>query len=246
MIQTELAEHAYKLAHQGIPIFPCNAQKQPCTKKGYLDATSDPDIARRMFLSYRNAALISMVTGAKTGIVVIDIDPVGLRWFRSIITRFRETRMDETPRKGLHLHYRYNGTDIRNSAGKLAKGVDVRGEGGSCIIPPSPGYQIIHDVEIAPLPRWIFNRLTKKPKEDDSGEVRGSGNIDALCRTVAASTEGQRNAILYWASCRLREAITARNASIGDQEVLLSAALQAGLPRIEALSTIKSGLRDMH
>jgi hypothetical protein len=242
MTLAELADHAYVFALQGVPVFPCFASKKPATKHGYLDATTDPEKTRAMFLGCRGAELISMVTGSKTGVVVIDIDPQGIRWFQSHITRFPETSIDETPRKGMHLFYKYAGTNIRNSTSKIANGIDVRGEGGSIIIPPSPGYTTIHEVEMAPLPAWIVRKLTRKSKKDlePTGDV--SGNIEALQKFVAASPEGERNGRLFWASCRLRENIAVGKASVADQTGLLNAAIQCGLARPEAWATIRSGL----
>jgi hypothetical protein len=242
MTPRELADHAHDIASQGLMVFPCRLNKVPATKHGFLDATSDPTEAWGLFMNCEGAALISIATGSRTGIIAIDIDPQGMRWFQTHITKFPETRIDETPRKGFHLLYRSTDTRIRNSCGKIAKGIDVRGEDGSCIIAPGPGYTTIHDVELAPLPEWIVRKLTKKPKAEKIDEGAGSGNVGALERFVSASPVGERNNRLYWAANKLREAVAAGNASASDQRVLLSAAVQAGLSRPEASATIRSGM----
>ena len=61
---------------------------------------------------------------------------------------------------------------------------------------------------------------------------------------VATSPEGQRNSVLFWASCRAGDAVREGKA---DEDfvidVLLEAATRAGLPQLEAARTIKSEMR---
>ena len=48
--------------------------------------------------------------------------------------------MTSVTNRGYHLFFKMpeDGSDIRNSAGKVAKGIDVRGTGGYVVLPPSP------------------------------------------------------------------------------------------------------------
>jgi hypothetical protein len=54
---------------------------------------------------------------------------------------------------------------VRNSASKksLACGVDVRGEGGYVIFPPSVGYRVISDTPIAHWPDWLLTLALPPP-----------------------------------------------------------------------------------
>jgi hypothetical protein len=55
---------------------------------------------------------------------------------------------------------------VRNSASRegFAEGVDVRGDGGYIIMPPSPGYQVISDAPIAHWPDWLLQPGLVLPK----------------------------------------------------------------------------------
>ncbi len=74
-----------------------------------------------------------------------------------------ETVRAETGGGGEHHFFRHPGGEVRNSAGKLGAGVDVRGDGGYIVVPPSPhpsGRRYTWDVEPddceLPLPPdWI-------------------------------------------------------------------------------------------
>jgi hypothetical protein len=93
---------------------------------------------------------------------------------------------------------------VGNSAGKLGNGVDIRGEGGYAILPPSRRadgrrYQWVEDcgTPIA-APAWLAELITK-PKHD---EPRQSGNgverdsnwahvaLERECAGVASAAEG--------------------------------------------------------
>lgn len=146
----------------GLPCFPCDANKRPLTDHGFKDATTDPDRLRVMFADPR-AVMIGVPTGAATGFVVVDVDvkngAQGGAWLDANSERFTQTRTIRTSSGGLHLCYIHPGQRVKNSASKIAPGVDVRGDGGYVIVPPSPGYAVADDAPLAEIPDWLLPAL---------------------------------------------------------------------------------------
>ena len=71
-------------------------------------------------------------------------------------------------RKGAHLYFILPpAANIRNSAGRLGKGLDIRGEGGYVVAPPSlhaSGLRYEWDFDqstIADLPSWLIAKTSK-------------------------------------------------------------------------------------
>lgn len=134
MTEPRLALAALQYAEAGWRVFPIkpDAKAPPLTRHGSKDATSDVFAVRRLW-ELTPAANIGLATG--NGLAVIDVDPRsgGVR-----DSAWPETLTARTPSGGLHLYY---GTEfeVRNSASALAPGVDVRGEGGYVVAPPSEG-----------------------------------------------------------------------------------------------------------
>ena len=65
---------------------------------------------------------------------------------------------------GIHLYFRYpRGREIRNSAGLLGPGLDVRGEGGYVAVPPSRTQGTYEWVDTSPLAEasWLIERLAE-------------------------------------------------------------------------------------
>ena len=63
-----------------------------------------------------------------------------------------------------HVFFRNpRGTEIRNSAGLLGAGLDVRGEGGYVVVPPSRTQSSYQWVDSSPLAEasWLIERLTE-------------------------------------------------------------------------------------
>lgn len=164
---TTMHEAAAFLA-QTWPIFPCDANKRPLTAHGFKDATRDPHEARAMC---RNAASLGMPTGRASGVVVIDIDVkngrAGADWLAANEHRLPRTRRHRTQSGGFHLLFLAPADrSIRNSASKVANGVDVRGDGGYIIVPPSPGYSVTDDAMPAEMPDWLIAALDPpKPRQ---------------------------------------------------------------------------------
>ena len=79
----------------------------------------------------------------------------GDRWETRRAAQLGKTRIHSTLSGGRHYLFRH-ADGVRNGAGKLAPGIDVRGEGGYVIMPPSPGYSVIHHRDLRamePTPR---------------------------------------------------------------------------------------------
>jgi hypothetical protein len=216
-----------------VPVFPCRADKTPASRHGFKDASAEPVLIRRLF-GVPGAALIGMPTGEPSRIVAIDIDPDAFDWFqrRDKLGLFGATRRHRTPRAGVHLFYRHRSLELRNSAGKLARGCDIRGQGGYAILPPSPGYIVLCASPPAPMPAWVIAALTPAPRLQRRHQA-ASSSPNRLARFVAAGPIGERNNRLFWAACRPDADITS----------LLAAALAAGLPESEAARTIASARR---
>lgn len=177
-----IIEAAIEIAQGGIEVFPVHigATKKPLTRRGQhtdrnWSATTDPAHIRQ-WPPATNA--IGMPTG--NGRVVIDIDSAkgGERddaWPETFTVRTRSG--------GLHLHY-WTSAKIRNSASRLAPHVDVRGEGGYVVIPPTPGYEELGG-PFTQLPDWLVEQC---------GRHRGYGA--GLAESPKLVPLGERNAHL--------------------------------------------------
>jgi len=150
----------------GVPVFPCDAHKRPLTAHGFKDATADPAVIRRMFQNPA-AVMIGMPTGAIVGWIVVDVDvkngAQGAAWLDANSHRMVQTRTIRTGSGGLHLYFRCPAQPTKNSASKIAPGIDVRSSGGYVIVPPSPGYAVADDAPVADVPEWLLPALIISP-----------------------------------------------------------------------------------
>ena len=124
------------------PVSPKN--KKPLTPHGCKDAKKNVGAIKAWWKKWPDAN-IGIATGSASNLVVIDEDcdeDKGLDGLQSVTEwerihgKLPTTYMCLTGRGDYHLYFRYDGTDIKNRAG-LLEGVDVRGEGGYVIAPPS-------------------------------------------------------------------------------------------------------------
>lgn len=127
-------------------------------------------------------------TGARprgSGIFVVDLDgdPAIDAW-NALEREGGEvrTREVETPR-GAHLYFEHPGFPVKNSAGALAPGIDIRGEGGFVVGPGSPHrsggtYRLAELGDPRPAPAWLVDWLRERsaPTEIQTypGDVEGA------------------------------------------------------------------------
>ena len=121
-------------------------------------------------------ANIGLVTGAPSGFVALDVDPrhgghVSLEELEAKLGELPKTVEAETGSGGRHILFKHPGTKVSNSAGLLGPGLDVRGDGGYIVAPPSlhaSGRRYTWDptrhpaqMEPAELPLWLQEGLTR-------------------------------------------------------------------------------------
>ena len=225
----EILAAALDYAKRGIPVFPVmpTAKKKPFTTNGFYDATTDEKQIRAWWKQWPKA-MIGAPTGEASGFWVLDPDvdpkknlngPAELDKLLAIHGPLPPTRGVITPR-GRHYHFRMNGADIRNSTSKIAPGIDVRGNGGYIVLPPSVRnngavYQWSGSIDdtLADAPDRLVelareaNSKTKTRLPQPQPQPRAKGNgagssrderwarkiLEEECALIAAAPDGQRN-----------------------------------------------------
>lgn len=166
-----------------------DAGKHPKTGNGLKDASSDLDRALEWFADARTN--IGIVTGAASGITVIDIDVAdgkgGAESWAALISEHAEpqTLLGVTGSGGMHLVFKYN-SSLPTASNVLGKGIDVRNDGGYIVAPPSRhrkgGIYAWENwgTKLADLPAFLSKPIKKRgrPKKDDM--YRGKYTIEQV------------------------------------------------------------------
>jgi hypothetical protein len=134
---------------------------------------------------------------------------------------------------------------MRSSAGKIARGVDVRADGGYAIWWPAAGFPILSLAKVAQLPEWLRAIIENLPQQRSAAIVLPDLHLlKHLIRTVAAAHEGQRNNALFWAACRAGEMVASGLLdAAATAAVLAEAATRCSLPWLEADRTAWNGIK---
>jgi predicted P-loop ATPase len=91
-------------------------------------------------------ANVGIVTGEISNIFVIEADTLeghevdgiaSLDALQALHGTFPPTLQAESPSGSIHYYFRHPGLPVKTCAGELAPGVDIRGDGGMVIVPPS-------------------------------------------------------------------------------------------------------------
>lgn len=179
--------------------------KHPLVRYGCKAASSDLKQIRLWWRQWPRAN-IGIATGEINKLVAIDVDPKhGGRLSLSILERdngpLPDTPISLTGGGGEHYIFDWPGFSISNRA-NLEPGLDVRGDGGYIVAPPSnhaSGHYYTwelayHPTEMRPaaMPAWFIKLIQEPRKAEIVGE--GADEIDALQTMVERGvTEGERN-----------------------------------------------------
>lgn len=166
-----LHENVRQAAERGWKLLPVTARckKPPLIKAWPQRATSELVQLERWARTHQGCNW-AVATGSQSGTWVLDIDG---EWGRKSLVEFDRLGMSlpnaltvATPGGGAHLYFQYSSDfPVRCSVKRLAPGLDVRGDGGYALIPPSVhpnGGQYSYADPAGPLarpPAWLVEQL---------------------------------------------------------------------------------------
>jgi hypothetical protein len=180
-------------------------------------ATDDPDQIEAWFSRFSNAN-IGIATGQRSDIYVVDIDKKngGIEEWDRLLHIHGEvpTATSLTGGGGFHLVFRAPDFELGNSAGKIAPGIDTRGDGGYIVVPPSihesgETYKWVQWTRLRHLPSWIVEAI----QNPSPAKTSSTGKPD-----LERIEEGVRNDTMTRLAGALRR--------VGADEVMIEAALE--------------------
>jgi hypothetical protein len=142
---------------------------------GCASATTDEEIIRMWWAKWPDAH-IGMATGAGSGVWVLDEDPRhggdnSRHGLEQDYGKLPNTRQSVTGSKGSHRFFLHPGLKVKNEIA-IAPGLDIRGDGGLVILPPSghiSGNTYQWDgldgvkAPIANAPGWLLGMVSEAP-----------------------------------------------------------------------------------
>jgi len=172
-----MGEYALRYLNRGFAVVPANGKRPALIWKQYQHARPT-EAEVRAWWAQAPQANIALVTGAVSGVVVVDIDGVET-------PKLSPTPLVRSSPGHYHYYYRHPGGVVPCSAGAVAPHVDIRGDGGIVILPPSIHYDrrgqadgqytwLVgpRDADFAPLPDWIIEKA--RARQDVAERVKGS------------------------------------------------------------------------
>src|SRR5262245_12539102 len=140
-LKERLRRAALWYAARGLRVHPLRpATKLPMLREWQKQATADPEIVARWWLEEPDAN-DGIATGACSGTIASDCDPrhggdESLAELELEYGPMPETWRSHTANGGTHDYFRHPGFAVRNRAA-LRPGIDLRGDGGYVVAPPS-------------------------------------------------------------------------------------------------------------
>ncbi len=182
-----------------------SAAKHPRIKEWQKECSNQADKINDWWGKWPDAN-IGIATGSASGFFVVDIDPRhgGKESFQELVKQygmFSKTMASNTGGGGFHLFFKENELKISNRTNVLP-GIDVRGEGGYIVAPPSyhqSGAQYtwtknLKDSAIQEAPAWLLELLKRSVKPYSRSAVHAG----------EAVREGGRNNFLTKEAGKLR------------------------------------------
>ncbi|MDO9545663.1 MAG: bifunctional DNA primase/polymerase [Pelolinea sp.] len=214
-------DYALDYINRGWYIFPVRPDKRPMTRHGFKDATIELAEINRIWGKSNPAICVDC---GRSGLVVVDLDNKhdtdGFTSFDQLGIDHSQALHTKTPSGGQHLIFKDStGGKIRNSASKIAPGVDIRANGGYVILPPSK----VKTGEYVALDKWQNRDPGKLPKKLEKillarsvvktegveiipfqGNIKDRGSY-LVKKYLKKAHPGTRNHVGYQLACKLRD-----------------------------------------
>lgn len=238
---------------------------------GCYAATDNPGRLEQMFEEEPDS-LIGIRTGRISGLFVLDCDrhegsADGIEAMRLLAEsgKLPDTVTAATGGGGVHLYYNYpkTGRVPNDNRGKLRPGIDIKGDGGFVVAPPSlklgadkpyswaPG-RSPEEMKLADANFEVLGVVVSRVLPDEDYivvDLSAVEKVDLLFRFTYAldllelGKAGRRNDLLHEAACRGGAAFAAGCVTRQEAEQRLRAAvLGMGLKPAEVTGTIRSGI----
>ncbi len=197
-------EAALRATCSGIAVFPLvPGKKIPATSNGFKAANTDPEQTTKWFAQNADANL-GIATGLVSGIWVLDVDVKdgarGLESFAELESEYGPlpaTLKCITASGGFHLYFLHPGDGKIGNRAAVRSGIDVRGDGGYVVAPPSvvnmqPYYWVNENQVIAEAPTWLLQLVRGAasktavalvgPQAEPTNKVAQGGRNDTIMR----------------------------------------------------------------
>ena len=247
-MSASILKSALDYAAAGLAVFPlAYRSKVPLARsRGLHDATTNPATLRRWFGRGESYNIAIRTGAASGGVWVLDVDEgASLRALEAEHGALPSTRTSQSSR-GFHLWFR-SSAPIQCSDSRVAPGLDVKGDGGSIIAPPSvhpdgTTYRWVTDAPIGTAPEWLVDLTRKRPPTISQRAVAaikrpfngpsnyGNAALEDEIAQLANTAPGARNHALNKASFSLHQLVA--GGELAEAEVerrLLEAAEANGL-----------------
>lgn len=197
----DLRTAALHLAARGLPVFPCRSgRKEPATRRGFHDATTDAERVAAWWTETPDANL-ALVTGGRFWVLDVDPDHGGDDALHDLERQhggLPRTFSVCTPRGGQHLYWRMpDDRPVGCGAGRVGPGLDHRGTGGYALAPPSRvlgrAYVVDAEVPAVEAPGWLLDLVTDAAANERPTARPAEDWIEMLSSGVP---EGRRNSAL--------------------------------------------------
>ena len=225
-IKPEILERAYMLHHaleyreRGWSVMPLRGKKPALASwKALQHERSTIGILHHWF-GFRNKMdfNVGVITGRVSDLVVVDTDSLEAALFWE--STFPTTPLRSKTGKGVHFYFRHPGSDVRNGRHLLGRAVDIRGDGGYVVAPPSvhpetgTAYKWISPAAAAwqwrldDIPVFDPNWLQPAPPPFPQRALPADANIERarryIAKIVAISGQGGHDAT-FRAACQLAD-----------------------------------------
>jgi hypothetical protein len=253
---SEVLNTALDLAKCGLPLIPVRRKlrsgkwrKVPVFGDWQSRASNDAATIGQWFdLNFPQPDVgLALLTGSRSGLILLDVDSPaghGTDGFKSLKELRARTglSLDRVPgwitqSNGNGFLFRLKpGQKITSSAGLLGSGIDIKGEGGFAVLPPSrldllrPAYQWLNGLRPADaptLPSELADLLTRR-------KSKAGRTLDELAETIRTAPPGKAHDTIVAATWEAAGLLLDGKVPLGDVlTVLSSAAIDRGHDRLE-------------